>query len=61
MVDGYVYADGGITLAGSGTVVSALVNGISLSSLGGTVTTGANGSYNFLLPPGTIFGLRYRF
>jgi filamentous hemagglutinin family protein len=54
VVDGYVYTDGGITLAGNGIVVSALVNGISLSSLGGTVTTGANGSYNFLLPPGTI-------
>ena len=54
VVDGYVYTDGGITLAGGGIVVSALVNGVSLSSLGGTVTTGANGSYNFLLPPGTI-------
>ena len=54
VVDGYVYTDGGITLAGNGIVVSALVNGVSLSSLGGTVTTGANGSYNFLLPPGTI-------
>ena len=54
VIDGYVYADGGITLAGNGIVVSALVNGVSLASLGGTVTTGANGSYNFLLPPGTI-------
>ena len=54
VIDGYVYADGGITLAGNGIVVSALVECDCSASLGGTVTTGANGSYNFLLPPGMI-------
>ena len=56
VVAGFVYTDHGVTSAGGGVVVSGVLNGTPLSSIttGGSVTTGANGYYNFLLPLGTI-------
>ena len=50
MVAGYVFNDAGVTPAGGGISVSGLINGASI----GSVTTGANGSYNIVLLPGTI-------
>jgi len=55
VVSGYVYdgnsvALGGGTAAGGGITIYGLDNGTSI----GTVTTGANGSYNFTVVPGNI-------
>jgi filamentous hemagglutinin family protein len=50
VVAGYVFNDAGVTSAGGGISVSGLVNGASV----GTVTTGANGSYDIVLTAGTI-------
>ncbi len=57
VVSGVVYSDqAGITSAGAGLTVDALVNGVVLNSAqnGGAVTTGANGYYYYLLAPGSI-------
>lgn len=56
VVAGHVYSDRNSTLVDAGVPVFGLLDGRSLASLtpGGPVTTGANGYYNFLLPPGTI-------
>ena len=50
VIAGYVFNDAGVTSAGSGISVSGLINGMAA----GTVTTGANGSYNIVLFPGTL-------
>ena len=52
VIAGYVFNDIGITSAGGGISVSGLINGTAI----GTVTTGANGSYNIVVLPGTISG-----
>jgi filamentous hemagglutinin family protein len=56
VVAGTVYTDGGATDAGAGITVNALANGATVNSaqIGGTVTTGADGYYYYLVAPGTI-------
>jgi filamentous hemagglutinin family protein len=56
VVAGTVFIDQGQTPAGSGITVSGLVNGVAFVSAqtGGTVATGANGYYYYLIAPNTI-------
>lgn len=60
-VSGTVYKDlGGISAAGPEITVTAFVNGSQINSVlsGGTVSTGANGYYYYLLAPNTIPAFR---
>ena len=56
VVSGIAYNDRGTTPTGGGITVSGLINGATLASAqtNGSVMTGANGYYYYLLAPGTI-------